>query len=737
MSAVRPTITENTSQETPNEYTRSRTISETVLVPNLSHPNETHNRLRADFPVQHAPDPVKEVSSKAAIHTSMTGLSNKPMVPTTRPTAEIVRPVGVLHSERTTQTHDDKSTTRSNTVGKVGGHGTTQQQSGLPQSYNEPAARQDDSGGQYVIHSAQPRQRQQTSPRLQSEGNLLKAPGQKGSSIEDQRLATYKSGQTHSTRRVEPIREDQSSLPIPGYLTETDALPSIQHPPTDDRGRSKYSADGHSPNALQRTSPMVGELAPPLSQYPGNGRIEDGRPSRSPRNAVHLKDAMPVELPSPQKAIDVPKQLYLHDARRNLASKLEQQQLDGSPNSASGNPLGNAEGDKRIRIPSNRDEQSLRQVGADSSPSISSKASQSPDLRTRDHAYARTSPNTSQLNPSPRSRPVVVESQPYLGIQNRDEPSQHTTRAPTSRQPLRERQDHILEPEDKYSRTHHQSSTYATNDTGMRSSDTNQKTHTASDRIPYQILDPRAGKITSLRDGYRGETRDAPQPMAATHSRSQSDSHIALDSTISYSRYANNLPPPTLPQIQSNLPPSSDHVRPSVPTVEPFMRPPDQSTYSLSHQLGQSRVPREEAIAPQQTVQPPTMKSTPPRRDRIELLPQETHYQKVPSGPQPPTPQTYDIWLPPTSSRENRTSQRSTVARTSLKDPGRERERARRSTTTPRTHQSSASEPHPPMMDPRLAKAYHYIRTRKIQTMSLVSVEAQDGAGVCGFFFSN
>lgn len=724
---------ENTSQQTANEHPRSRTNSETWLMPISSNSTETRHRMRADGPPQQASYPLREVSSKTASQANVAEVNNKQTPSKAGPMVETIRPSGVSYPEPVTQVYEGRPTTRSTTVSKAGGYGTAQQPSGLQQSYSEPVARKDDNRG-LSVHPVQSRQRQQSSPNLQPEDNLSKILVQKGPSTEDPRLAPYKTSQTKSTRRVEPVREDQSLLPAQGHPFDADTSPPPQHIPADDRGRGKHSTHGYSPNALQRTPPTLSDPAPTLPHYTGYSKAEEGRPSRSQRNTVHVKDARSAELASPTKANDVPGQSYLHDARRNLASKLEQQQLDGSPNAASGNLLNNVENEARPRTSSNRGEHSPRHTGGDSSPSASSKVSQSPDPRTRDYTYAQTSPNASQHNRSPRSKPVVVESQSQPGTQNVDEAPPHATGAPSVRQSLRERQDHIPEAEDKYSRVHYQTPNHAMNDTTMRPSDTKQKIYIPQNVIPYQTQDSRTGRTTSQRDGQRGDVRDAAQPMATIHSRSRSDSQVALDNSASYSRYANNTYPYHASQSQPHVRVSSDHVRPSVPTVETLQRPPDQSSQFHPHQLNQPQVPRDEALALQQAIQPPTMKSLSSKRDIVEPSLQETHFQNLSSGPQPPTPKSYDIWLPPASSRVARTSNRSTVTRTSHKDSGREREHARRSTTTPRTHKLSASEAHHSAMDPRLAKPYHYLKTRKVHTMSLASVEAQDGAAVSNCF---
>lgn len=712
---------------------------------------------------------VKEVPSKSMSGTVTTESSSGPLITRIAPSAAATQLVGRPHSHSSPQALEDKIPTRRYPTNQEG-CGPVQLQSVQPippQLDGNPVVRRDNTGNSTryspeASSPSQPRKRKESSSRVHSEDKSSKVPGIKEASTEDTRASAHRISHAHGDPRVTaPVFDGRStshrtesmrgeigqhpSPPLQRYTTETNIPSSMQHLSVDDRSRSNYAAGSYPPNALHR--PVLAPIDPASisPQRTGNSihsKQEEEGLSRNQRNTVQVKDARLADLLSPPKANDIPHQSYLQDARRNLASKLEQQP-NGSPNSTPGSTGANLETTPRFRSSSSRGEHSPRHAGGDNSPSGPSNPSpsysQGPDLITKD--YARTSPNVSQHTPSPRSRPMVAESQPQPGIQHRDEVSRHGTGAPASRQsPTRERQDHVPDMEDKYSRTHHQATPYTTYDTETRTSDTSRKPHIPSNSIPYQAWDQYAGKTTSQRDGQRRDTYDATQPIAITHSRTRSDSQNAQETSASYSRHTFNMPH-NIPSSQTQtLPhaPASGHVPPSVPTNQTLERPSDQAPYSRSQQSNQSQIPipREEVSAPQQAIQAPPMKSTPSKKNYIQPLPPEIHNKGSSSVSQPPMPKPYEIWLPSTSSRDDHPPSRPAVAAPFHKDSGRDRDYARRTSTTSRVHR-----PSPPRdtrylpyqsstVDPRLTKPYHYLKTRKIRTMSLASVEAQDGAAV-------
>lgn len=764
-----PTIAEARSEHVIQS---SQTIPETQIAPppiTAHNPHGTSNRARPDIPthLHRAPylesavvnDPPPQMSSRTAAVESNNG---KPVPPVETPKGT-ERP----QQQGAPPARENNVLVRHHTGNKGESNAIYSQpvQATPSQSHNDPVVRRDDTGsstrGPVTVHPfTQPRQHKDSSPRVRPDDGLSKAPAGRETSAEDPRVAQRGSAQGHgesratapttdprySSQRTEAARIGptyQAPLPMQRHATET-------HPPTfqyataltqqvslDERGRNKHAQDNYSPNAAYHPPSMPVDAASISPQPAGNSTNskpgEEGH-SRSQRHLVQIKDARLAELLSPPNANEVPHQSHLQDARQTLVSRLEQQP-NGSSKPITGNSGNNPESASRLRSSSGRGEHSPRHARGDSSPSgplnPSLSHGQAPDLSTKDYGYVRSSPNVSQHTPSPRSRTIVTEShagsQP--GTQQRDENSQYGSGAFIPRQatPHEKRQDHASNAEDMHSRKHQQPIPYTTYDANTRTDDNNRTSHIPSNSIPYQTWDQHTGKTASRRGDY-----DTSHTITKTHSRTRSESQNVQEASDSYSRHPYTTPRDTQTQTSHHVP-ASNHVPSSAPMI-PTFGPSDQMQHSRSHPSNQQLATlREEVSNPPQSLQAPPMKSTPSKRSYIAPLPSETRNPSSSSAPQPPTPKTYEIWLPPISHNDQAPS-RSTAAPSHHRE--RERDYARRNSTMPQTRPPSP--PREPQIlplqasapDPRSFNPYHYLKTRKIRTMSLASVEAQDGAAV-------
>ncbi|KAF9453208.1 hypothetical protein P691DRAFT_719982 [Macrolepiota fuliginosa MF-IS2] len=693
----------------------------------------------------------------------------EPSAGSSRPPTSIEASRDMTHQQSALPTREDRDEVRQHTGNKGESVGTQYQSAQI----NHPVARRDDIGnstrGPPVAQpSMQPRQRKENSPPIHPEDVSPKALNSKEPPDTDPRSAQARSmpaygdprppapgiDSHYSSHRTETTRVVTGHLAPPAIQRHTaeantptsQYFTPSQQPSVDERSRHKHMQGNHSPNAPQRSPSMPinpASVSPQRTGDSNHSRLEEEGNLRSQRNPNQIKDARLAELLSPSAANDVPHQSYLQGARRTLASKLEQQP-GGSPHSTPGNSGSQSEPAPRLRT-SSRGEHSPRHAGGESSPSgpanPSPSYSHNPDLSPKDHPHVRTSPNDSQQTPSPRSRNIATEgvTGSQSGTHQRDEGPQHGPGVPMSRQPLarERRQDYAQDMEDVNLRKQQQTAPSMTYDANTRTSDTNRTSHIPSNSIPYPIWDQQAGKMTSQKNGQRRDVYDAPQSITIAHSRTRSESQTAYEPSASHSRHQHTTSRETYNAASSQtqtLPhvPPSNHVPPSSTTFGPL---PDQIRQPRTHPSNQQvPISREDIPVPPQHSQAPPMKSTPSKRNYITPLPPETHNPNSSSATQPPTPKTYEIWLPPSSSHNDQPPTRSAAAPSFHGESKRDRDRdhARRVSTMPQgrppARDSRTLPLQPSAPDPRSMNPYHYLKTRKVRTMSLASVEAQDGA---------
>lgn len=660
--------------------------------------------------------------------------------------------------QQSTENKDEQIPARQHTGGQ-GESITTQSQSIYPIStlvHGDAVIRKGNMGNftreSDAIHPSQPRSRKESSPRVRPRDDQPKLSASRAGDAEDYRAQPARSGQAYGdsrgsapaldtryvSQRTEPTRVDPVYTAGPQALRYTPepsqqySQPSAypQSSSVDDKNRNRHNSSNYPPQASQRTPPInPASVSPQRTGNSAHSNLdEETTASQNQKNSMQVKDARLAELLSPPKPNDVSHHSYLHGARKNLASKLDQQ-LSSSPNHSHGQL--NSEGGSRPRGSSNRGEHSPRYgPGGDSSPSGAAHSpphNQQPDITSRDYSHVRSSPNASHHTPSPRTKTITPENP---GPQPRDEGSRPVSAQSSRQPPARERrQDGISDAESTLPHRHHPPS-YTTYDTDTRTDEMNRPSHIPSTSGSNQIWDPQSGRTSSQKDNARKRGYDTPQSITLTHSRTRSDPQNRQE--ISSSRHAYNVSYNTTSiqtQASPHAPASIHATSSSAPSIPSLGQLSDQMLHTRSYSSNQQPPTREEASIAQA---PPT-KSTPSKRNFIAPLPPDIRSNSSSSNPQPPTPKSYEIWLPP-SAQSDQIPSRSTPAPAYRRDAEREPDRTRRTSAIPRARSPSPPRrsqylPYQPSVsDPRLANPYHYIKTRKMRTMSTVSLEAQDGA---------
>lgn len=568
-----------------------------------------------------------------------------------------------------------------------------------------------------VIHPAQPRPRKQSSPQVRSRDDQPKLSTSKGGDIDDDQTSRFRQahGDSRGTASHVDVRYTQRI-----EITRTEDVHTTDHqlgirpstclqiPSTDDKNRNRYDSGSHP---SQLTPPNLALVSPQRANTfdaEFNAGIQ--------KDSTQIKDSRLAELLSPPKPSDIPLHSYPSGARRHPVSKLDLQSRN-SPGLAHGRS-GNEESSHPRNTSSREERASTHGRTENSSPSgdiHSFPPNPQPDLSIKESGYSRPSPDASHTTPSFRVRDLVTDNHTFQSgsVSPREMPRSVSLTGYPHRQPFaRESQDMISDTEKVLS----PKSNY---EAELRFGERSKSSHVPVP-VSIQISNLQTGQKISQKDIALKNADEPSQPVASTHNRTRSDPHVMPDSTILQSRHAyNDLCNSTRPQT---LPVSA--ISSSEPTLPFLSHLSDQSQNSHSYSSNpQSPTIREEAPIPSPSMEVSSMRSTLSKKNHITPLFPDSSNQGS-SNSQPSSSQTYEIWLPSTSSRHNEVSSRSTPISGSRRDPDRARDRAGQSAQCP---------PYQPYtMDPLLANAYHYIKTRKMRTMSTASLEAQDGAAVSG-----
>ena len=582
---------------------------------------------------------------------------------------------------------------------------------------NDTVVRKDNSGNPAreptVIRPTQPHSHKESSPQVRPRDDQPKlSPFRDGNIDDDQTLGSRQAhrgsrGTVNSTdpRYVQRTESTETEDVMAQYVSEPGLQPSqppaySQLPSTDDKNRNVYDSDNYS---SQRTPPHD----PVAVSTQRTGTHHEEVDSRSQKNSAQVKDFRLAELLSHPKPSDVPVHSYPLGVRRHL---------DNSPGLVHGHSDNDAT--SRPEGPPGHGEQSPRHGRTgDSSPSgdiHSFLPNQQPDLPVRENNYLRSSPNTSHhtssFTSSFRVKIAVADNHTFQSSLPR-EMSRSELAAYIPRQPsAREKQDTKPDTEEVFSLRHNY-------DVDTRIDERSKSSHVPAS-VYHQISDLQTRKTISQKDVARKYADEPSQPIISTHSRTRSDPQIMPGAAVLQSRHAYNDSCNTT-SIQT-LPVSvTSSSAPTIPSLG-HLSDQMQNSYSYSSNL-QSPTTREEVPAPPPSMEASPMKYTLSQKNHITPLSQDASNTGM-FNSQPVNSKPYEIWLPSTSSRHNQAPSRTTPISGPRRDSERERDRVRQSA------QHLPYQPH--TIDPLLANAYHYIKTRKIRTMSTASLEAQDGAAV-------
>lgn len=554
-----------------------------------------------------------------------------------------------------------------------------------------------------VDNPAQPRPRKQSSPQIRPRDDQSKLSSSKGGNIDDDQTSRPRQAHGHSrgtascadvccTQKTEITRTEDV------HMTDHQLglCPStyVQLPSTDDKS---YDSGNHPSQLTPPPNPA------PISPQRTN-TLDAEFDAGSQKDSTQIKNSRLAELLSPPKPSDIPLHSYSSGARRHLAYDLPNLAHAHSGNEESSRPRGT----------SSREEHASRHgLTEDSSPfgNIHSFPSNpQPDLSIKESGYSWSSPDADHITPSFRARDLVAGNHTFQSgsVPPRELSRSVSTGYPHRQSSARERQDMISDTEKvllpKYN-----------HDAELRIGERSKSSHVA---VPVSNL--QTGKKISQKDIARKNAEEPSQPVASTHTRARSDPHITPDSTVLRSRNAYNESCNAISTQPQILPASA--ISPSEPTVPILSQLSDQSQNSQSYSSNlQSPTVRDEVPVPPPSTEVSSMKSALSRKNHITpLFPGASNHGSLNS--QSSSSQTYEIWLPSTSSRHNEVPSRSIPISGIRRDLERARDRA---------GQSARCLPYQPYtIDPLLANAYHYIKTRKMRTMSTASLEAQDGAAV-------
>ena len=561
-----------------------------------------------------------------------------------------------------------------------------------------------------VIHPAQPRPRKQSSkqssPQVRPWDDLKLLSSKSGNTDDDQASRPRQAhGDSRSTASRADIRYTQRT-----EMTRTEDVHTTDHqlglfpstylqlPSTDDKNRNRYDSGNH-PSQLT-PPPNLATVSPQRTNT-----LDPEFDAGSQKDSTQIENSGPAELLCLPKPSDIPLHSYTSGARRHPVYNL--------PSLAHGHS-GNEES-SRSRGTSGREEHASRHGQTeDPSPFRDTRSLPSnlqPDLSIKESGNSRSSPDASHITPSSRARDFVADNHTFQSgsVTPREMSRPVSTGYTHGQSSARERQDMISDTEKvllpKYNY-----------DAELRIRERSKSSHVAVP-VSIQISNLQTGKKISQKDIARKNAEEPSQPVVSTHIRTRSDPHIMPDFTVLRSRHAYNESCNATSTQPQTLPASA--ISSSEPTI-PFLsqlsdQPQNSHPYSSNLQLP---TVREEASVLPPSTEISSMKSTLSRKNHIMPLFPDASL----SNPQSSSSQTYEIWIPSASSRHNEVPFRSTPISGFRRDLERPRDRS---------GQSAQCQPYQPYtMDPLLANAYHYIKTRKIRTMSTASLEAQDGAAV-------
>ena len=556
-----------------------------------------------------------------------------------------------------------------------------------------------------VIHPAQSRPRKQSSPQVRPRDDQPKLSSSKGGNTDDDQ--TFRPRQAHGDSRgtvsCADVRYTQRTE-ITGTEDTTDhqldlcSSTYLQLPSTDDKNRNKYDSGNYTSHPTPPPNPAT--VSPQRTNT-----LEAEFDAESQKDSTQIKNSRLAELLSLPKPSDIPLHSYPSGARRHL--------VYNSPSLVHGHS-GNEES-SRPRGTSGREEYASRH-GQTEDPSPfgdthSFPSNPQPDLSIKESGDSRSSPDASHIAPSSRARDFVADNHTFQSgsVPPREMSRSVSTGYPHRQSSARDRQDMISDTEKvllpKYNY-----------DAELRTGERSKSSHVA---VPasIQISNLQTGKKISQKDIGRKNAEEPSQPVASTHIRTRSDPHITPNITVLRSRHAYNESCNATSTQPQTLPASAiSSSEPTIPFLSQLSDQP-QNSHPYSSNL-QSPTVREEAPVLPPSTEISSMRSTLSRKNHITPLFPDASL----SNPQ--SSQTYEIWLPSASSRHNEVPSRSTPISGFRRDLERPRDRS---------GQIAQCQPYQPYtMDPLLANAYHYIKTRKIRTMSTASLEAQDGAAVSG-----